>query len=141
MANVNCADLSVLVVDDHALMRDVLQQHLVKMGFGTVDLAGSAVQAEEKLAAKPYDIVFLDWVMPGKSGFMLMQEHRQNRAFDHVAFVMVTNQAEERHMVEALKAGATSYIIKPPMIASLQTKVAAVLDWIEKVSPRFKQTS
>lgn len=138
MATVNSADLSVLVVDDHAMMRDVLQQHLLKMGFGAVDIAGSAEQAEQKLGAKPYDIVFLDWMMPGKSGFMLMQEHRQNRAFDHVAFIMVTNQAEERHMVEALKAGATSYIIKPPLASTLEAKLGAVLEWIGKVNPRFR---
>ena len=135
MANIKCADLPVLIVDDHHLLRDVMRQNLLKLGFVDIDMAGTASEAEEKIAAKPYDIIFLDWLMPGKSGFAMMQEFRQNRSYDHVAFVMVTNQAEERNMVEAMKAGATSYIIKPALPTSLEKKIQAVLDWVEKVDP------
>ena len=45
---------------------------------------------------------------------------------------MVTSESDERHMIEALKAGATSYIIKPVLANVFSEKVKKVLDWIAK---------
>ena len=138
MATINRADLAVLVVDDQMISRNHVKQNLVAMGFKDIDLAGTSNEAEEKIAKKPYDIIFCDWHMPGKSGFAMMQAFRQDRDFDHVAFVMVTAESEERHMVEALKAGVTSYILKPILPQPFQAKVENVLQWIAKVNPRYK---
>ena len=138
MATINRADLAVLVVDDQTIARNHVKQNLANMGFADIDMAGTSAEAEEKIAAKPYDIIFCDWHMPGKSGYAMMQAFRQEREFDHVAFVMVTAESEERHMLEALKAGATSYILKPILPQPFQTKVESVLQWIAKVNPRYK---
>lgn len=138
MAMINRANLAVLVVDDQMIARNHVKQNLVSMGFADIDIAATSAEAEEKIAAKNYDIIFCDWHMPGKSGFAMMQAFRQEREFDHVAFVMVTAESEERHMVEALKAGATSYILKPILPQPFQAKVENVLQWIAKVNPRYK---
>ena len=138
MATINRAELAVLVVDDQMISRTHVKQNLVAMGFKDIDLAGTSNEAEEKIAKKPYDIIFCDWHMPGKSGFAMMQAFRAEREFDHVAFVMVTAESEERHMVEALKAGVTSYILKPILPQPFQAKVENVLQWIAKVNPRYK---
>lgn len=126
------SSLAVLVVDDHMIIRQVVEQNLKNMGFTDIDTAGSAAEAAERMAARNYDIIFIDWIMPGKSGYALMQECRQERKFDDVAFVMVTSESDERHMIEALKAGATSYIIKPVLSNVFLDKVKKVLDWLGK---------
>ncbi|MCC7037822.1 MAG: response regulator [Alphaproteobacteria bacterium] len=123
---------AVLVIDDHMIIRQVVEQNLKNMGFADIDTAGSAAEALERMAVRNYDIIFVDWIMPGKSGYALMQECREERKFDDVAFVMVTSESDERHMIEALKAGATSYIIKPVLSNVFSEKVKKVLDWLAK---------
>ena len=126
------SSLAVLVIDDHMIIRQVVEQNLKNMGFTDIDTAGTAAEALERMAVRNYDIIFIDWIMPGKSGYTLMQECRQERKFDDVAFVMVTSESDERHMIEALKAGATSYIIKPVLANVFSEKVKKVLDWLAK---------
>ncbi|TAL36230.1 MAG: response regulator, partial [Alphaproteobacteria bacterium] len=109
-------------------------------GFTQIDTVANYQEAQDKLKSRHYDIVFVDWILPGKSGYSLMQEYRQEREYDDVAFVMVTTETDERHMIEALKAGATSYIMKPVTPNAFQEKVAKVLDWIaKKKQPRSGQ--
>jgi DNA-binding response OmpR family regulator len=132
MSAVNCADLGALIIDDHTIIRQVLEQNLRDMGFTKIDTAANYQEAQDKLKAKRYDIIFVDWILPGKSGYSLMQEYRQEREYDEVAFVMVTTETDERHMIEALKAGATSYIMKPVTPNAFKDKVTKVLDWIAK---------
>lgn len=128
----NPSELAVLVIDDHMIIRQVVEQNLRNMGFTDIETAASASEASERMAARNYDIIFIDWIMPGKSGYSLMQECREDRKFDDVAFVMVTSESDERHMIEALKAGATSYIIKPVLSNVFAEKVKKVLDWSAK---------
>jgi DNA-binding response OmpR family regulator len=140
MPAINPTDLTALVIDDHAILRDMVVQNLRKMGFENIDTAGTSNEAAALMAKKIYDIIFIDWVMPGKSGYALMQECRQDRQYDRVAFVMVTAQPEERLMVEAMKAGATAYIVKPELPKPFQEKVKGVLEWIERVNARAQQS-
>jgi DNA-binding response OmpR family regulator len=133
MAGVKCADLAVLVIDDHMIIRQVLEQNLRSMGFTQIEVVADYDQARGKMKARRHDIIFVDWILPGsKSGYALVQECRAEREFDDVAFVMVTTESDERHMVEALKAGATSYITKPVTPNAFQEKVGKVLDWLER---------
>jgi two-component system chemotaxis response regulator CheY len=124
------SELRVLVLDDHQIVRQVLDKQLREMGFEHIDMAENTVEARKKFEAQRYDIVFVDWILPGKSGYTLMQECRADRAYDDVAFVMVTSESEKHYMIEALKAGATLYITKPVMAEDFRAKVAKVLDWI-----------
>jgi len=140
MNSLNCADLATLVIDDHAILRDLIVQNLRKMGFENIDTAGTSNEVAALMAKKIYEVIFIDWAMPGKSGYALLQECRQDRRYDRVAFVMVTAPPEERLMVEALKAGATGYIVKPLLPKQFQEKVRSVLEWIERVNARAQQS-
>ncbi|HYD19162.1 MAG TPA: response regulator [Patescibacteria group bacterium] len=128
----NPPDLNVLVIDDHMIIRQVVEQNLRSLGFTQIDTASNAAEAAERMQDKRYDIVFIDWILPGKSGYALMKEYREDRDHDDVAFVMVTSESDERHMIEALKAGATSYITKPVLTPVFAEKVKKVLDWVAK---------
>jgi two-component system chemotaxis response regulator CheY len=129
---VNPSQLEVLVLDDHLIIRQAVEKNLRNLGFTKIDTAADANEAQDKLGAKKYDVLFVDWLLPGKSGYALMQECRQDRKFDDVAFVMVTSENDKHHMIEAIKAGATAYIIKPVTPVTFQEKVGKVLEWIEK---------
>lgn len=126
----NIPDLRVLVVDDNVVVRKLIEAQLGALGFKLIDSAGNSSEAQDKIAAAPYDIVFIDWNMPGKSGYALMQEYREDRKNDHIAFVMVTAESQERYAREAQKAGATLYITKPITPATFKEKIEKVVAWI-----------
>lgn len=138
---VNPSQLEVLVLDDHLIIRQAVEKNLRGMGFAKIDTAADANEAQAKIDAKKYDLMFVDWLLPGKSGYALMQECRQDRKFDDVAFVMVTSENDKHHMIEAIKAGATAYIIKPVTPVTFQEKVTKVLEWIEKRKTSASQRS
>jgi two-component system chemotaxis response regulator CheY len=125
-------DLKVLVVDDHMLMRKQMDKMLRDMGFTAVDQAPNASEAAAKLTAGSYNIVFLDWHMPGQGGISLMQQFREDRRFDATAFVVVSAESENRFIGEALKAGATAYVVKPATEPVLKEKVGKVLVWLDQ---------
>ena len=136
MADINIAELRVLVVDDNVVVRKLIEVNLTNMGFKNIEVASNSSEAQEKISAKPYDIVFLDWNMPGKSGYALMQEYREDRKWDAIAFVMVTAESQERYVREAVKAGATSYITKPITPATFAEKVGKVVTWLGNRAPK-----
>lgn len=130
MTAVDIAGLRVLVVDDNVVVRKLIEVQLANLGFKSIDVASNSNEAQDKIAGDKYDIVFLDWNMPGKSGYALMQEYREDRQYDHIAFVMVTAESQERYAREALKAGATLYITKPISPVTFKDKIDKVLEWI-----------
>lgn len=125
------SDFKALVTDDHMVIRQIVSQHLRDMGVTDIDTASDSDDAQKKIAEKQYDLVFLDWHMPGKSGYNLMREYREDRCYDHIAFIMVTAESHEKSVIEALKAGATSYIIKPVSRDEFQRKVSKVMEWLK----------
>jgi two-component system chemotaxis response regulator CheY len=135
-------DLRVLVVDDHMVIRRLIESFLRENGFQNIDIAANCDEALHKLEFHKYDIVFFDWNLPGKSGYAQMQELRESREYDKMAIVMVTAESEERHVIEALKAGATAYIVKPVARETFDKNLAKVVGWLARVrniAPEKKQ--
>ena len=139
MANVNIADLSALVVDDYMVNRRDLERMLKAIGCKYIDQASNVAEAHEKMKGILYDIVFLDWNMPGKSGYNLLKTCREDNTYDSVAFVIVSAESEDRYIIGALKAGATSYIVKPVAETTLQDHVTKVLTWIDRRAAKAQQ--
>ena len=123
------AALKVLVVDDHMTARAHLKRVLKDMCITQVDEAENADDASAKASAG-YNIIFLDWDMPGKTGIEILRKFRGNTAYDDTAFVMVTAKSEPDDIISALRAGATSYIIKPADAAEVRNNITEVLEWI-----------
>lgn len=126
------AYLRVLIVDDSRMQRSLMHEMLTKFGFLHVDEAENSSAAYEKMDALRYDIVFLDWVMPGRSGVSLMEEWREDRRYDDVAMFVVSMQDDKQMIAGAIKAGALSYIIKPVTEGVLLQNVEKALKWIEE---------
>jgi len=132
MTQPKLVDLKALIVDDHLIVRTQMDRALKNMGFMHVDQAPTAGDAADKMSAVRYDVIFIDWHMPGTNGYNLMQQFREDRDYDRVAFVIVSVDSEERSISKATKAGAIAYVVKPVTESALHETVRKVLNWLEQ---------
>jgi DNA-binding NtrC family response regulator len=102
--------LQLLVVDDEPAIRQVVSAHLRKAGY-TVDQASDGETAMERLARGDVDIALCDIKLPGLSGIELLRQARSVNV--DTAFIMMTAFASVDTAIEAIKAGAADYMIKP----------------------------
>jgi DNA-binding NtrC family response regulator len=104
------ASLHVLVVDDEPALRQILGT-IARQGGYAVSEAKNAAEAAAKLARGDVDVALCDIMMPDGNGLDLVRSTRASGA--DTAFVMVTAFGSMETAVEALRAGATDYIVKP----------------------------
>jgi two-component system, chemotaxis family, chemotaxis protein CheY len=124
------ADLKVLVVDDLRPDRTLLKKLLKKIGCQHVDEASDEREAADLTATMRYDVVFLDWNLPNKTGLEILRKYRVDKNYDDTAFVMFSGESESRYLIEALRTGATSYIVKPVDETAVRAHVTEVLEWL-----------
>lgn len=114
----------VLVVDDAVVMRMMIKGILAKSGFEVVGEAQNGIEAVEKYVELQPDLVTMDVVMPEMDGIAAV---KQILAHDPSArIVMCTSMGQQALVVEAIQAGAKSFITKPfqpPKIVETLNKV------------------
>jgi DNA-binding NarL/FixJ family response regulator len=111
----------VMVVDDHPMWRDAVEHDLAAAGFDVVAVAADGHQAIARFPAARPQVVVLDLQIPGPSGVEVTAEVLQS---DPSARVLILSASgEHRDVLEAVKAGATGYLVKS---ASRQELVDAV---------------
>jgi len=118
--------MKALVVDDSAVMRKVVMGALAHVGIQDVDQAADGVEAVKAVESNDYDIILVDWNMPNMLGIDALRAIRA--AGKKAPVVMVTTEAEKSRVLEAIKAGATNYIIKPFTPETIISKVKEVLE-------------
>jgi DNA-binding NarL/FixJ family response regulator len=103
--------LNILVVDDHAIVREGLQRilHGTDPGWRVVE-AGTGFQALELLRLETFDVAVVDLSMPGMSGLEFL--HRVRPDFPHLRVLILSMHAEEQYAMRAFKAGANGYVTK-----------------------------
>jgi CheY-like chemotaxis protein/HPt (histidine-containing phosphotransfer) domain-containing protein len=109
--------LKVLVVDDNATSRQIFQDILESFSF-EVNLAASGEEALEEIARadrdKPFELVIMDWKMPGMDGIEASERIKTNRALSKIpAIVMVTAYGREEIMQQADEIGLEGFLLKP----------------------------
>ncbi|MYM83131.1 response regulator [Duganella sp. FT50W] len=114
----------VLVVDDEADLRELLELTLVKMGLD-VDSAASLAAARALLAAHDYQLVLTDMRLPDGLGLELVRE--AGAAGRHTPVAVLTAFGSADNAVVALKAGAFDYVCKPVALDQLRLMVASAL--------------
>src|SRR5881227_1158565 len=113
----NLSSLRVLVVDDNAAAREILQQPLRAVA-SRVDTVASGKEAlaavKEKDPAEPYDIVFMDWRMPDMDGLETSRHIKSNETLQHQpAIVLVTAFGREEVREEAERLQLDGFLVKP----------------------------
>ncbi len=131
------AHLKVLIADDHFLIRQFVRNTLQDSKITNVQTAADGNEAidliqKAKDVNQPYDIVFLDWNMPTISGLEVLSYFRAKPEYAKTAFVMLTAESEQQNIMKAIKAGATSYIIKPVSPTDLGKKLFEINEWIKR---------
>ncbi|MEQ9122483.1 MAG: response regulator, partial [Alphaproteobacteria bacterium] len=115
----------VLVVDDIPINQRLLAARLTAEYY-EVQCASNGVEALEMMAAKHPDVVLLDVMMPGMTGFEVCERIKQSPDFGHVPVVMVTALDSIEDRVRGLEAGADEFLSKPVNDVALLTRVRAL---------------
>ena len=113
----------LLVVDDDRRIRALLSRFLVAEGY-RVTTAETAADARAKLAGLRFDLLILDVMMPGETGFDLA---RHLRASSSVPIVMLTARDKAQSRIEGLTIGADDYVSKPFEPRELSLRIASIL--------------
>lgn len=116
--------MRILLVDDSVTMRRIQKTQVNGLGISDVVEAGDGNEALEKLKSNmPIDIIMLDWNMPVMDGFTFLKKVREDATFKSVKIIMCTSESEKSRVVDALKAGANNYLVKPFTPEALKEKL------------------
>ena len=113
----------VMVVDDDQRIRTLLSRFLGEHGY-RVTVAESAAEARRKLEGFAFDLLIVDVMMPGETGFSLT---RSIRATSPVPILMLTARSETENRIEGLESGADDYLAKPFEPRELLLRIGAIL--------------
>jgi two-component system phosphate regulon response regulator OmpR len=121
----------VLVVDDDRRIRDLLSRYLQREGY-RVTTARSAAEARARLDGLAFDLLILDVMMPGESGFELAKALRKT---SQVPILMLTARAEAESRIAGLEIGADDYVAKPFEARELSLRIANILKRAQPAAP------
>jgi len=105
--------MRVLVADDEAVSRRLLQSSLTRWGYEVVPASDGNEAARALLAPDAPKLAVLDWMMPGLDGLQLCQEIRRSKPEPYTYILLLTGKRSQGDVIEGLEAGADDYITKP----------------------------
>lgn len=117
---------TILVVEDEAPLAELLKYNLEAAGYA-VDVAMRGDDAETRLQERSFDLILLDWMLPGLSGIELCRRIRSRAETQTTPVIMLTARGEEGERVRGLTTGADDYVVKPFSIPELAARIQAIL--------------
>lgn len=116
--------MRILLVDDETELTDPLSRMLNREGYD-VDTAYDGIDGNHMVRTGSYDLLILDWMLPGITGLEICQELRKTDRTTPVLFLTAKDTLDDR--VEGLDAGADDYLVKPFELRELLARVRALL--------------
>lgn len=116
--------MRILLVDDERELTEPLSRLLQRQGY-TVDIASDGLKGSDLAATGSYDLLILDWMLPGKTGLDICREIRAQKSTTPVLFLTAKDTIDDR--VDGLDAGADDYLVKPFELRELLARVRALL--------------
>jgi two-component system phosphate regulon response regulator PhoB len=116
----------ILVVDDEPDITALVAYHLAKEGY-RVTTAGTGADALRSAREERPDLVVLDLMLPGHSGFEVLAELRRREETRDVGVLLLTARKEEPDRIKGLSLGADDYLAKPFSPKELVLRVGAIL--------------
>jgi two-component system phosphate regulon response regulator PhoB len=129
----------ILVVDDEPDIVALVAFHLVKAGY-RVSTAGSGPDALNQARQDLPSLIILDLMLPGMSGFEVLEALRSDDATRGVAVLMLTARREEPDRIRGLSLGADDYLTKPFSPQELVLRVGAILRRVQQAQPATSET-
>lgn len=118
--------MKILIVDDMVTMRRIVKNVLKQLGFSNIDEAENGQDGLQKLKSSKYDFVVSDWNMPVMTGIDMLRAIRADEHLKAIPVLMVTAEAQQKNLVEAVQAGVSNYIVKPFTAETMQEKLAKI---------------
>lgn len=118
--------IKILVVEDERDIAALVAYHLTKEGY-RVRTAEGGNEALEAVAAERPDLIVLDLMLPGFSGYEVLQEMRRKPELQEVPIIVLTARREEADRIKGFELGADDYLTKPFSPRELVLRVGAVL--------------
>lgn len=116
---------TVLVVDDSPTDTHVLTEMLKKNGFSVITASSGEEGIETARAQRP-DLVLMDVVMPGMSGFEATRAIAKDKETGGIPVIICTTKDQETDKAWGLRQGASDYVVKPVQEKELITKIGAI---------------
>ena len=116
----------ILVVEDDAAIAELVRYNLEAEHLHTA-IAATGEEAELQVAEDHFDLIVLDWMLPGLSGIELCRRLRRREDLRNVPILMLTARGEEGDRVRGLATGADDYVVKPFSVLELVARVKALL--------------
>ena len=118
--------MKIIIVDDMVTMRRIVKNVLKQLGFSNIDEAENGQDGLQKLKSSKYDFVVSDWNMPVMTGIDMLRAIRADEQLKAIPVLMVTAEAQQKNLVEAVQAGVSNYIVKPFTAETMQEKLAKI---------------
>jgi two-component system phosphate regulon response regulator PhoB len=116
----------ILMVEDEPEVREMIRFILESKGY-RVDEADNTQEARRLLSQQTYDLILMDWMLPGRSGLELTRELNQTSRSNTPPIIMLTARSEESDKVNGLDSGADDYITKPFSPKEMVARIKAVI--------------
>jgi len=121
--------LDVLIVDDSAAIRKILQRVLrqTEIPIGTVYEAGDGVEALETMCRQTIGLVLSDINMPNMDGLEFLTKMRAEQVWNGIPVLMVSTEGTQAKVLEALERGASGYVRKPFTAEQIKEKLVGLI--------------
>lgn len=116
-------NMRVLVVDDFSTMRRIIKNILRQLGFTNIVEADDGTTAWDVLNKDKIEFIISDWNMPQMTGIELLRKVRASEEFGDLPFLMVTAEAQQENILEAVQAKVSNYIVKPFTAEVMKQKI------------------
>lgn len=116
-------NMRVLVVDDFSTMRRIIKNILRQLGFTNIVEADDGTTAWDVLNKDKIEFIISDWNMPQMTGIELLRKVRASEEFSDLPFLMVTAEAQQENILEAVQAKVSNYIVKPFTAEVMKQKI------------------
>jgi len=125
----------ILIIEDHADMRELLTWQVELMGFVALT-AKQGSEGLQKAQSEHPDMIILDIMMPGMDGWQAARELKANAATKNIPILAATAMFRDIDLKTCIDSGCNGYIVKPFTFQELQAKVKEFIPGIDVTFPR-----
>lgn len=121
-------NMKVLIVDDFSTMRRILKNILGQLELKNISEADDGTTAVDFLKDHKPDLIISDWNMPKMTGIDLLRYVRETDGLSDIPFLLVTAEAQQDNIIEAVKAKVNQYVVKPFTAETLGEKIEKIFN-------------
>ncbi len=120
--------MKILVVDDSKAVRKIIRNMLSSAGYEVFEAENGEKALDIIYEHGNFDLILLDWNMPKMDGYEFLRTVKGNPDWKDIKIMMITSKSDQESVIEALKAGADEYLMKPFDQKMLLTKIEMVME-------------